>query len=163
MSVAALTTATKVDKDKKRPVATRNICIEVEFGGKIVVLVLAVMEQVSERVCDDADVSRLQRFQLIQFDQVVLLSVVLRCLPRVSSATGARRRKRYLACSCTSNELVHIELVSEPVLNGAVVPSSPQSMIRPSRAALFSSQCAMRPGIGAGTSGWEIGRVLAAC
>ena len=101
-------------------------------------LVLAVMEQVSERVCDDAGVSRLPRYQLIQLDQVVL-SAVLRCPPRVSSATGARRRKRYLACSCTSSELVHIELVSEPVLNGAVVPRSPQSMFRSSRVALFSS------------------------
>ena len=96
------------------------------------------MEQVSERVCGDAGVSRLPRYQRIQLNEVVR-SAVLRCPPRVSSATGARRRKGYLACSCTSNELVHIELVSEPALNGAVVPRSPRSMFRSSWMALFSS------------------------
>ena len=92
-------------------VATRNIYIEVEFGGTIVVLVLDVMEQVSECVCDDAGVSRLPQCQLIQLDQVILSAIVL-CPPRVSSATGARRRKRYFVCSCMSSELVHIETVS---------------------------------------------------
>ena len=86
-------------------VAPRNICIEVEFGGTIVVLVLDVMEQVSECVCDDADVSRLPQCQLIQLDQVILSArscVVLLALAQRQVHDEERDTSYARACQANS-------------------------------------------------------------